>query len=704
MARFPLLIVRGIAICGINPALATGGQFLNTVEELNVFTHQEQCETKMFCITATVIRADVTPTPQVAIKDKTGQALVVFRLPNMPKPGDIVELTGESRMDQFHEFWTKATQVRKMGTEPVASPLDIKIDDLDEIKHDQLTIRTEGTVISIFADQIDPNYTYAILKGEAVTIPVFTRQKHTLGKELLGARIRLTGEYTRSTIGNRKFSGPTITPSESTKIDVIRPAPKDPFDVRTLESSYYLSPREVSRLGARKLEGQVLATWGENRIMLRATDDRIVNIDLVQGTPLPHCQSMIIAVGYPTTDLFRINLSSAIWKKSDKAPLPPEAPTEVVTPDILTDANGRHKINNLYHGKLIRITGTVIGTSSGDGQGSRFLLDDGHSKIPVIAPACPDILKEIESGCTLAVTGRCMLETPNWSPLEVFPQIRGFSVIVSDHRQIRILARPPWLTTQRLIGIVAALCAIIIVIFVWNRVLAHIITMRSRQLYKAELKQAKAKLRVDERTRLSVELHDSISQNLTGIALEINAAGRKAKSDLPAALVHLSRSQSALKSCRDELRRCILDLRNNALDASTLDEAILQTLATYRTNAKLAVRFNVSRNRIDDNITHAILRIIRELVVNAIRHGKASEIKIAGTTEGRNILFSVRDNGCGFNPETAPGIAEGHFGLQGVRERIMLLNGNIKINSSIGLGTKISASIQLPEMDSPWEK
>lgn len=106
------------------------------------------------------------------------------------------------------------------------------------------------------------------------------------------------------------------------------------------------------------------------------------------------------------------------------------------------------------------------------------------------------------------------------------------------------------------------------------------------------------------------------------------------------------------------------------------------------------VRFNVPRSRLTETTTHAILRIIRELAVNAVRHGAATEIRIAGNLDGGIIRFSVADNGTGFNLEDAPGPRDGHFGLQGVRERLNEFAGSLKIESQIGEGTRIRVTMK----------
>ena len=121
-----------------------------------------------------------------------------------------------------------------------------------------------------------------------------------------------------------------------------------------------------------------------------------------------------------------------------------------------------------------------------------------------------------------------------------------------------------------------------------------------------------------------------------------------------------------------------------AYDAPQIGDAVLQ------------VRFDVRRRTFSENTMHAILRIVRELAVNAVRHGQATRILVAGSLEGQKLLFSVRDNGCGFDPERCPGLEQGHYGLQGIRERIDAFEGEIEIRSRPGDGTKVTIALNVP--------
>ena len=156
-------------------------------------------------------------------------------------------------------------------------------------------------------------------------------------------------------------------------------------------------------------------------------------------------------------------------------------------------------------------------------------------------------------------------------------------------------------------------------------------------------------------------------------------------------------ARQLLASCRRELRDCLWDLRSRTFDEKDMTEAIERTLEPHSVSAKISVRFNVPRESLSDSTTHAILHIVRELVVNAIRHGKATEIKVAGESHEGTISFSVKDNGCGFDPSAAPGPNEGHFGLLGIRERLKALHGTFTVESALGKGAKFKVTILNPE-------
>ena len=142
-----------------------------------------------------------------------------------------------------------------------------------------------------------------------------------------------------------------------------------------------------------------------------------------------------------------------------------------------------------------------------------------------------------------------------------------------------------------------------------------------------------------------------------------------------------------LASCRTELRHCLFDLRSDALETGDFRAAIETCLGELKLSSAINVDFPVDRSRFHDATVHAILCIIRELSANAFNHGHATSIDIQGRLKNDRLILSVHDNGCGFDPASHPGVAEGHFGLHGVEERLNRLRGTFRIETSPGRGT-----------------
>ena len=269
----------------------------------------------------------------------------------------------------------------------------------------------------------------------------------------------------------------------------------------------------------------------------------------------------------------------------------------------------------------------------------------------------------------------------------------GRMLIARGPEAIEIVSRPSWWTARKLLVILSVLTAALVASLVWCRSLRVIAERRSRELLREKVARIAAEMRVDERTRLASDLHDSVAQSLTGVSLQINTALRLADVDSNRMRLQLERASKSIRSCREELRNCLWDLRGKALDTPDMNEAIrLTLLPQMRDDVALTIRFNVPRHKLLDNTAHTILQIVRELVANAISHGHARRIRIAGSLDGHNLMFSVQDDGCGFDPDHVPGSIDGHFGLQGIRERLQKNNGNLKIVSSSS-GTKVTVTL-----------
>ena len=643
------------------------------------------------------LQSDFIPSNEgtFAVQDSSGPMIVrqVFAswATNRLAAGTRVRIRGTIEYGtRSHVPFANCSDLSALGPGPAPTIPTITGKDFTSGRFDCRVVRIVAKVRDAFPDEIDPGYAYLVLDcdGETVYLPKSVNALKNGSSTILGSTIEATGICTPSFPAGRRHLGRSLAGT----FKVISPATTDPFNVPELGSFNRLHPQEIARLGQHRVRGRILAVWHGDTALLKADDDRIVKIEFAQHD-LPTVDASVEVVGFPESDLYNINLTRAIWRTTPGTEVESETPTTASTESLLSDSSGHPRYDYLAHGRLIRLSGIVRNLPGEGNDDGRFNLESGRFIVPIDVSSCPEALSAIGVGYGIEVSGVCLMETENWRPNAVFPRIKGFALVVRRPDDIRVVSRPSWWTPVHTLSVVGTLLTILVAILIWNLLLRRAVERRSRALEKEITARIGSDLKVYERTRLAVELHDSLAQNLTGVSLEIDAASDFAKENPNEMMRHLDIASSALKSCRDELRNCLWDLRNQSLEDEDMDTAIRRTLTPHLGGANLSVRFNVPRARLPDNVAHAILRIIRELTVNAVRHGRAKEIKVAGCIEDGHLLFSVRDNGCGFDPDDRPGVEEGHYGLQGISERAEDLDGDMTIESKPGHGTKVTVRI-----------
>lgn len=592
-------------------------------------------------------------------------------------PGDIAEVRGKTLRHDNGMCLQHVYQVKRLGRGPLPPTQEVPLEKIKAADHANRRLKTEGTLVLARQDEIDSTYLQLILKEGSsflnAALELSDGQKDNLS-DLLGARLQVTGILLKPN-GARKILTHYLsaTPED---IKVVQPAPADIFDVPNLEDSYSCTPGEIRHLGVQRFEGVVLATWGGDQMMLIGPKFHRVRTALVRPDELPRAGDRVTVIGLPDTDLFGITLSFARCRPATAAPMPSvEAhPRPTTLRILLTDRQGNRRINGYGHGQLLRISGTVL-----DIQPSlqMFSLHDDGFTLPVDCSSSPEALRGLEANARVEVVVLGVVESDAWHENIVLPKTRDIRLVLRSADDLRVIARPPFWTPVRLALVIAALLVALIMVIVLSRLVNRLATRR----------------KVDERTRLAVELHDSLSQTLAGVTCQI-AAGRDAVTDDPKTATDLlAAAERMLESSRTELKNCLFDLRNNTVDDPDFAHAIERTLSIFRDETALAVRFPVSRALMTDSTAHAVLCIIRELVANAIRHGKAAHIRVAGSVENGILLFSVSDDGTGFDPARHPGPREGHFGLMGISERLSSIGGKMDIESAIG---KTHITISLP--------
>ena len=623
---------------------------------------------------------------EFVLQGQTGRVWIDSVTNSVWRLGDTVSVTGVPATDlsltpkAMPAFTASRITVLTHGS---VTPKATMPAELASGKYDYEQVQVFGVVTDAFRDEIDPDFVFVIIEADgAKAVSTF----RDLGKtdtaafeSLIDTFVSVTGmcvtHYMDGRHNMKRFLWLNGLP------DIQKAASSD------LPSKVHLPRRE-------KVSGAVITSWNKREFYLLSDEGRRIRVRMMQSGEAPKSGHHVTVLGFLRKNVFFSRLVNATCiEESPDGPMP-ETPVAVNPQDILYDNQGRMRIDPSYDGRLIRITGTLLDVSRIGTPSGKLIL--GYKGVPINISV--GSMPPPELGSVLEISGVCTITYDADEANDDFVRLNGFDVIARSPVDIRIVSTPSWWTTGRLAAMVALLLAAIAAMSVWNRQLNARAEQRGQELLKERIELVESELRVEERTRLAVELHDSIAQNIMGVSLQLDTANRLVRQNAPAALRHLDIASKALESCHAELRACIWDLRNLALEEKSMDEAIRRTVRQHLDGATLTVRFNVPRDKLTDNTAHTLLRIIRELVTNAVRHGKAHVIKVAGVIEAGRLLFSVTDDGGGFDANHHPGMAQGHFGLQGIRERIRRFNGEMNIFSGPGKGTRVQIAITMPSL------
>lgn len=615
--------------------------------------------------------------------------------------GDLITLKGKTFLQAFyHQTYIRYCTATITGHAPPPAPRPTEVARIASGAENYNLVSVRGSISEVVKDENHGDWHWMVLRDDAqnflyVSVPAAGTTNPAL-LDLVDADVEISGVALQNYSADRRFLGPHLETWSRDCIRVTAPRPDDPFAAPCLPEIYHSSPQALAQMRRRRIAGRVLAAWRGNRFLAKEDSGRLIEVDLAKGQALPPTGARVEAVGFPGTDLFRISLSRALCRTVAVSPAPPDTNAAPVSPSqIVSNRESHQLLKQSFHGQTIRLQGIVRSLPAPDSVDGRLNLDCDGYLVPVDATATRDATKGLVIGCQIAATGVCIMETDKWSPANLFPVFGGFTLVPRTPADIRVLARPSWWTPLRLLVVIGSLLAALVAVFIWNRILARLVERRGQQLFSEQVAHAGAALKIGERTRLAVELHDSLSQNLAGLACQV-AAAKSAVALSPAETArHLDTAEKMLLSSRTELRRCLWDLRGDTLEIADMTEAVLKTVRPVVGKAALHVRFDVPRARLDDSTVHSILCIVRELAANAVRHGHATQIDIVGSLADDQVALAVRDNGCGFDAARPPGLAEGHFGLTGIRERVGRLDGTFALMSDAS-GTTARVTITLP--------
>ena len=201
---------------------------------------------------------------------------------------------------------------------------------------------------------------------------------------------------------------------------------------------------------------------------------------------------------------------------------------------------------------------------------------------------------------------------------------------------------------------------------------------------------------LEERNRLAREIHDTLAQGITAVALQLEHADAllDAGTDPRRAQQAVRQALTLTRANLEETRRSLHDLRAAPLEGRTLAEALAALAAEWSTGGETEATFTVVGDvpTLSVRIETALYRVAQEALANVRRHAEARHVLLRMEAQARRITLLIEDDGKGFDTDE---VRDGRYGLIGLNERLHLLGGTLRVESGPGDGTRLEAVLPL---------
>jgi NarL family two-component system sensor histidine kinase YdfH len=196
----------------------------------------------------------------------------------------------------------------------------------------------------------------------------------------------------------------------------------------------------------------------------------------------------------------------------------------------------------------------------------------------------------------------------------------------------------------------------------------------------------------NERQRMARELHDTLSQGLAGLVLQLEAADAHLSSGRPErAREIVQQSMQTARSVLADARDAISDLRH---ESGELEETLRLEVSRFTEATGLPCSLSLDLSGpLPDPVRETVVRTVAESLTNIARHAKANSASVRIAAAENELTAEICDDGIGFDPAS---VAAGHYGLLGMQERARLNGGRLEVRSEAGAGTQLTLSLPIP--------
>ncbi len=611
------------------------------------------------------------------------------------EPGTMVEVEGITDAGGYAPH-VLVRQFKATGTAPVKRGLTVESLATFSTLADGQRIKVSGVVQGLTPPTATASGSLNLSKQDRI-IPVQIEQWEGINaEELLDATVRVEGIFAPSSNLRAEMLDLKIKIMGRDDIEMVTPPPDDPFDGPMVPLDQLHRYSQKANDAHRKVTHGIVSFCAPGQFFFIQEGMTGVRVQ-APNTTVPVGERVQVA-GFVDMSRLVASLNGALVRRLGQAA--PPAPLRLTARQILDPSSVQPgEVENDCDGRLVRVRGRLLRVEMNNEHGPwHFEVTSGETSFPATLISIGETSTEITDawvdGAEVELTGVCELTFVRRPDLET-PAISAFRLWLRSPRDIRVLNTPSWWTSPRLTAALVVTALGLLAALAWVAALRRAVRVRTLRLEEVMRLHRDSELEfqaaLQERQRLAADLHDGLQQMIAGATFRLEAAVDQLPDIPPEAQEELTAARRALLHTQTGLRDCLWGLRS--VEEGPGDFAALLRHAVGANEhwpaGSVIVESRGEPFELSRNVMGNLLLLMQEACANAFQHGHATVIRVDLDYEPDGLQIRIDDDGIGFEPDAAVGTREGHFGLQGMRERMERLDGTLEISSAPGRGTRV---------------
>jgi signal transduction histidine kinase len=651
----------------------------------------------------------VTPSIDGAAVAEADDGRMVAVEPSMLIEAEGVALTGGYAPN------LRARWMRILGKVPLPEPQPIDVGRLMRGGNSGTRVQVGGQPKAIVRGQLDLPGEWSLnveVAGRRLLLRVPKKGLPAGTDELVDAEIRAVGVIGSFRNNRGEFLEPQVVVGKSDDFLVTKPAPATPFAAPRLPllglATYRTEPLDGHRVCVEGVVNCVVP----GRFCILQEGRAGVRIDC-RDTAAVRPGDRVVAAGFIAMNGPVAGLVEAVLDRTG-AGTPPE-PIAIAPHGItaaMDAAGGNHRpLEGNYDNALIMFPARLLERRRAD-RGWAITLSTGSATViaRLHEPAADDDARmaALEIGSDIVITGVSQVGTTSDSEGTLW----GWStppgdaqLILRSAADIAVVRRPPWWTPRRLAALLGLVGMALVVAAAWAVLLRRQVRVQSLEM--AEKIRSSEKERIEyetalrERNRLAANLHDTVLQTVTGISYQLQVC--QAGGDQPAgdAAKRIAVAARMANYALQQLRGTVWALHAMPTGHETLAASLDAIVARLREGHSVPIRCRTDdvEPPLSELLISNLLLVAQEAITNALRHAAPRLIEVTLRHDGAAVVLTVADDGRGFIPGRQPCAREGHFGIEGMYDRVQGIGGECRFESGPGRGTTFTATVRVAAPD-----